>query len=126
MQITINQNEIEQAITDYLVARVTIAEGTAISIDLAATRGADGFKATIDLSDVVPTVQIPSGPIKRGDLGSTSDTPVELVKATPVIVDEPVAEQAEPEVEVTTQEEVPATPSPVKSLFQNLPKPKNS
>ena len=61
MQITLVQSEIEQALRTYVNNLINIKEGTQINIDLSAGRGADGFKATIDivqLGDVVaPVVQ---------------------------------------------------------------------
>jgi hypothetical protein len=49
MQIIIIQSEIEQAIRDYVNARLKVADGNEIIIDLAATRGDKGFTATIDI-----------------------------------------------------------------------------
>ena len=49
MQIIIVQSEIETAIRDYVMSVVDIKEGMRIDIDLTATRGADGFKASIDI-----------------------------------------------------------------------------
>ena len=49
MQIQLVQNEIEQALRRYVADLINIKEGTQINIDLSAGRGADGFKATIDL-----------------------------------------------------------------------------
>lgn len=49
MQITLVQSEIEQAIKDYIHSQIKVRDGMEIKIDLSATRGADGFKATIDI-----------------------------------------------------------------------------
>lgn len=49
MLITLVQNEIEQAIRDYVLARIRIQDGLDMQIDLAATRGIEGFKATINI-----------------------------------------------------------------------------
>ena len=49
MQIILVQAEVEQAIQNYINDRVRVPEGTEIIIDLAATRGPEGFKATVDL-----------------------------------------------------------------------------
>jgi hypothetical protein len=57
MQITLVQTEIELAIREYVGRVMRIADGMAMSIDLAATRGAEGFKATID---IVPTTMTTS------------------------------------------------------------------
>jgi len=49
MQIQLVQTEIEQALRNYINGLINIKEGTQINIDLSAGRGADGFKATIDI-----------------------------------------------------------------------------
>ncbi|AWN06214.1 hypothetical protein [Erwinia phage phiEaP8] len=49
MQIQLVQTEIEAALRAYVNNLINIKEGTQINIDLSAGRGADGFKATIDL-----------------------------------------------------------------------------
>lgn len=50
LQITLNQTEIENAIKAYLQNLLVFAEGTDIKIDMKATRGAEGFSATIDVN----------------------------------------------------------------------------
>lgn len=47
MQIVIVQDEIEEAIRSHILSQVSIRPGMAIEIDLSATRGPEGFKATI-------------------------------------------------------------------------------
>ena len=49
MQIIIVQSEIETAIRNHILSLIDVKEGARIDIDLSATRGADGFKATIDI-----------------------------------------------------------------------------
>lgn len=49
MQIILVQQEVEQALRDYVASRLTLVEGTQFEIDLAATRGANGITATINL-----------------------------------------------------------------------------
>jgi hypothetical protein len=49
MQITIVQAEIETAIRKYIEEQINVRDGMRIDIDLSATRGADGFKAIIDI-----------------------------------------------------------------------------
>jgi putative DNA primase/helicase len=58
MQIIIVQSEIEHAIRNYINSQLNVKDGMRIDIDLSATRGADGFKATID---IVPN-EAPSAP----------------------------------------------------------------
>lgn len=49
MQITLNQNEIETALRQYVETQVNLREGQDITIDLKAGRGPEGFTATIDI-----------------------------------------------------------------------------
>lgn len=51
MQITINQTQIEKAILDFMHQRINIREGTEVSIEMKATRGAEGFSANIEIFD---------------------------------------------------------------------------
>ena len=54
MQITLVESELKQAITEYLGRQMKIAEGMEMEIQLFATRGDAGFKATIDIRAVSP------------------------------------------------------------------------
>ena len=49
MQIRIIQHEIEEAIRDYVLKKLTINEGQRINIELMATRGEEGYTAVIDV-----------------------------------------------------------------------------
>lgn len=49
MRIIIVQSDIEEAIRAYLLTQINVKEGMRMDIDLSATRGEDGFKATIDI-----------------------------------------------------------------------------
>ena len=49
MEISIVQNEIEEAISDYLSKKIRLAEDQVFKIDLTATRGASGFTASISI-----------------------------------------------------------------------------
>ena len=56
MQIILVQAEIETAIRKYVNSKVKVNEGQDIRIDLSASRGPEGFRATIDIidDDLVP------------------------------------------------------------------------
>ena len=56
MQIILVQAEIETAIRNYVNSKVKVNEGQDIRIDLSASRGPEGFRATIDIidDDLVP------------------------------------------------------------------------
>ena len=63
MQIILVQNEIEQALQDYIAARMKIMAGNSIEVELRATRGVDGATAVIDIvedSKTQEAVQTPS------------------------------------------------------------------
>ena len=47
MQIILVQNEIEEAISNFIRSKMTISNNCSISIDLRATRGADGSTAIV-------------------------------------------------------------------------------
>ena len=51
MQIILVQAEIEKAIRNYVNSKVKVNEGQDIRIDLSASRGPEGFRATIDIID---------------------------------------------------------------------------
>lgn len=80
MQIQLVQTEIEQALRNYINGLINIKEGTQINIDLSAGRGADGFKATIDI-------------VALADQAQTA------VKAETKPADEKPVTKAEPKVE---------------------------
>lgn len=129
MQITLVQAEIEAAIINFVTSQVNVKPEMRIDVDLTATRGANGFTATIDIVNK-------STPRKDGQ------------KATPVTVvaEEPTKEVAVvvkiEEVAETVQEAAPTPPvaletpvqvnplAPVaaerpRSLFAGLQKPTN-
>jgi hypothetical protein len=78
MQIIIVQSEIETAIRNLILSQLSVKEGMRIDIDLSATRGADGFKATID---IVPETA-PSQPKAAPEAGSA---PVPTPAAKPEV-----------------------------------------
>ena len=61
MQITLNQDEIIQAIIAHVKSCINVAEGTEITVDLRAGRGDNGFSATLDIVPIKSAVtQIPN------------------------------------------------------------------
>jgi len=51
MQITLDHNEIEQAINEFIVNRgILVVDGKAKNITMVAGRGSNGFSATVDLT----------------------------------------------------------------------------
>ena len=148
MQIILVQTEVEQALRNYVASRLTLAEGTTFSIDLAATRGANGITATIDLIEPGQSTAVPTGSISR----APSTKPAAAVAVPPTMklasevqpdpatqasaaqenaamaqetasVQQDQAEQVASAAEAVT-EEVPAEKP--KSLFGGLQRPKNA
>ncbi len=58
MQIILVQAEIEKAIRNYVNSKVQVNEGQDIRIDLSASRGPEGFRATIDIVDEDATTTV--------------------------------------------------------------------
>ena len=51
MKMTMNQSEIEQAIRAHLGSYFTLNANEKIVVELASTRGADGFEAKIEITN---------------------------------------------------------------------------
>ena len=63
MQITLVEAEIKEAISDFVLRRMSINDDMELAIDMSATRGSVGFTANID---VVPKVEVaPLGVTKK-------------------------------------------------------------
>lgn len=62
MQIILVQAEIEKAIRNYVNSKVQVNEGQDIRIDLSASRGPEGFRATIDIVDEDTTTTANAAP----------------------------------------------------------------
>ena len=119
MRITLIQSEIETAIINYINAQVNVREGMSIVVDLSATRGENGFTATIDIVNAKAVKTIPQ------------------VVAPVVPIPEVVGEITEPTKEMEVVTPIPAPVQPVvnplaalaadrpRSLFAGLQKPTN-
>lgn len=93
MQIILVQSEIEQAITQYIADKMTIAEGVDISIDLKATRGSEGFQATVDLTTAPVAVPEP--------VMAAVPAPTAPMVRRPRVITRPAQPPAEPEAQET-------------------------
>lgn len=136
MRITIVENEMKQAIKDFVLGQLNVAEGMDITIDLKAGRGDDGFTADIN---IVPgaTVAPKKTYTKRSaaPVVQTQDTAEEATEEAPGMVEE-VSYQVEeaPSVEDTSVKEEPTevvaetqgeATRPAGSLFAGLKRPQN-
>lgn len=54
MQITLNQEEILEALETYVRGQIAIADNQKIDIDLKAGRGDNGYSATLDIRNAAP------------------------------------------------------------------------
>ena len=147
MQITLNQAEIETALTSYINDQVNLKEGVQIVIDLKAGRGPEGFSANIDISSgvkapVEPAVveqkkadpkpekaqkaQTTTGAVAgaANNAGNTVDPQPEVNEQEQQQADQQQAE-AQAEQQQETQEEAQAEVKPRTSLFGGLKKPTN-
>jgi len=96
LQITLVQTELEQAIREYVGRQFVLAEGNQMDIELSATRGAEGFKAVIDIVPIKPTSRPAIPP-------ATSKAPAAVVAAAPAETEKPT-EQTETHAETEHQE----------------------
>lgn len=136
MQIIITQSEIESAIRTYIMEQVSVKPGMTITIDLKATRGAEGATAIIDIVAIAGATNpfkaiVPIEEPKKKEAAAELVMPGGGLAHNPVkAVVEAVPEALIPEnevVEPAVQEPVVETPVvPARtSLFSNLKKPVN-
>ena len=131
MQIIITQSEIESAIKSYIMEQIHVKPNMTITIDLKATRGAEGATAIIDIaptpaSQAGLTVQEPKKEKAEPAPAKLFTAPV-VAEVPAVTVDEAIASL--PEVEAETPVLVPDAEVPVPartSLFAGLKKPVNA
>ena len=132
MQITLVQNEIEQAIKDFVRSQINIKEGMEIIIDLKATRGADGATANIDIVPATATATpvavkpVVRAVVKEAVVQPRQEAQVEEPPADAQAADETVPEAAVSNDPVADEIAEPAPAAPAKSLFSKLTKPVNS
>lgn len=103
IQVTLVQVEIEEALRNFISTQMTLKEGTAIEIDLAATRGADGIKATINL---IPPSNTQAAPVTAPTVAAKETVKeTKAPKVNPVPVEEvkpkEVVEDSQPEASTT-------------------------
>ena len=114
MQIILVQTEVEQALRNYVASRLTLAEGTTFSIDLAATRGVNGITATIDLVEPGQSTAAPAGGISRAP--STKPAAAVAVPPTMKLASEV---QADPATQASAAQENAATAQETGSVQQD-------
>jgi hypothetical protein len=145
MQITINQSEIESAITTYIGGLFKLNPGTKVQIELKATRGAEGATAIIDIVPDFQTgpmmISAASAAVQESKKKEVAET-IHEIKATSaklfaasvaaeapatVTVDEAIAAIPEVAQEAPVHDPVAEVPVPARtSLFAGLKKPVNT
>ena len=136
MQIILVQAEIEQALKDYVNKTMKVADGVGIDIELTATRGAEGFKAFINIQPIAgfipPKLLIQERPPFNSETSTARSPEPEYVDKTELspLVQEIVESDQLPAGEGITefreaQGEAPAPQGNTRSLFKGLGKPKN-
>lgn len=75
MRIFLVQSEIEQAIQNYIGEQMSVSDGKAFDIKIAATRGDEGFTAEINIVDKVevPETEAHKEKVRRGPRNKVSD-----------------------------------------------------
>lgn len=127
MQITLIQAEIEAAITNFVTSQVNVKPEMRIDVDLTATRGANGFTATIDIvhkstprkdgQKAIPVTVVVEEPTKEVVVVKVEEVVEgqEAAPTPPVALETPV--QVNPLVNLATERP--------RSLFAGLQKPTN-
>ena len=121
MQITLNHDEILEALDAYVRTQIAIAPGQQVTIDLKAGRGENGFSATLDIVPVSRKTSVseermaaaycePDAPVETPKATGNTINPVKPAalsapKASPFGKPKAVEKALEPEVEVGTPEE---------------------
>ena len=102
MKIQLVQSEIEQAISNYIRETITVNEGMSITMELRATRGAEGFQADIDISRTADVPVAVAKPVQAAPVARTATKTTTVgqspAAATPAPAKQPAAApQPEPE-----------------------------
>lgn len=128
MRIILTQTEIEEAISEKVLRQISINDNMNLKIDLSATRGQEGFTATIDV------IEKPEAPLEistkitraRRAAAKTAEPEIEPETAEPIAEDVESHTPVEPEtVNEETEEEEETTAPATGSIFAKLQKPVN-
>lgn len=122
MKIQLSQQEIEQAVREYVGKGITLANGGEMTVDFTAGRGENGITATIDVP-YMGVAKLPVTPV-------TAPAPAPIVTtqaAAPTTAEAPTVADPVIEREAAPFEGEPATPAatespaatPGKSLFSS-------
>lgn len=95
MQITLNQDEIIDAIIGYVHSQIAVAPNQKIEVDLKAGRGENGFTATLDIrpnSPIISSIIVEPKAVVTAEVeGAGVNTKSESISAPTVAPEEPKA-----------------------------------
>ena len=116
MKIQLVQSEIELAISNYIRETITVNEGMVITMELRATRGAEGFQADIDISRAGTAVVAAETPAARpavaraapksATVGRLTTQAAQRPAATPAVAQPPAVEPDEQQTPVDSEPQV--------------------
>lgn len=113
MQITLNQDEIMEALKDYAFRVINVAPGNDITIDLKAGRGENGYSATLEITPQRLTESHdPKGPNVRASSSEGSvGLRTEVVERTVVEPSKGILREVVPELPVEGETVVDTAPT---------------
>jgi len=130
MIIILNQAQIEQALSDYIHARIVVQDGMQLDIDLKATRGETGMTATIEINPITDVVEatpvveaVAPKPVRvartKPAVEAAAIVTADATESSPAAEEPPFDTEAAPEAPV--EDAAPAEPK--RSIFANMKKP---
>ena len=113
MQITLNQDEIMEALKDYAFRVINVAPGNDITIDLKAGRGENGYSATLEITPQrLTSTHDPKGPNVRASSSEGSvGLRTEVVERTVVEPSKGILREVAPELPVEGETVVDTAPT---------------
>lgn len=126
MRIIITQAEIEESIAEKVLSQMSINENCELKINLAATRGEEGYTATIDVVEKAEAepVRMPGRRRKSAEATTTAAAPTPVEDTKQVEEAAPETTQEADSTEETQDEPAPTT-GRANSIFGGLRKPVN-
>lgn len=119
MKFILDQNEIETALKNYTNTLINLSTNATISIELKATRGDNGYTATVDVN-TGPVAEVPvEAPVKPIQKNRIAAIPV-----AKVAVEEPAQDSPEDVQEELPLEEAISVEEIAEELQEEAPKPK--
>lgn len=110
-----------------MLKKINLNPGSAFEIELAATRGAGGFTANINIVEDAPKAAVVPEPVKRAVVAKPQSVVTEKQKELPLEATPEVPPKVVEEADAAQPPEGAAEPTPVKrQLFGSLTKPVNS